>query len=1510
VPQRSGSALVIVPLQNFNVHAPQYTPPVTIAAAITLNSGSQLGILNAWDIDGDGVTYQLDPSNSASILNTISVEPSGVVKLKDSLTNFDKSFMFSVLLRDDGSSCAGTGEIRNLQSKMNVTLIIIEVNMHSPQFVPNRNGENFCELKFQAYENSFFKIEIVAQDDDQRGDNGNITLLAPEINDRSPQNSFSLVQQPQSNRKVAGIVSNLEMFDYESPKYGSNTMNIMFLAEDHGVTRRRGYCFMTIEILDVNDNVPVFAQRTYTIYIHDQYKTRQFNYRFVAIDKDSGLNGQVQYFMVNDNSIANNLFNLALDGTLTIKNNSYMDMVHDTMQFSIYAQDMSPTQNKSEIVTVRVVKSVLKLLPPFFSDFPDPPEIRDISEMTVRGSLLKNFSIVIQTNPADQFLRCLLSPKPNPEWFKFEFLNLNQQLSRSESCYLKIEDPLNYRVASSMVVYMVAEVGNYQMTSTARELKILTIHLKEENINPPKFVTNTIEASVVEGTEDLNKIIAVVKAYDLDKTYPFNAVTYEFDANTNADGFFSINSTTGEIKLMQRIHNKKNIPLEVIAKDGANAYNSNMPNRNSIYVDVKVIDINDNPPVFGQQSYAFDVNEDARPGFVIGRIEVSDEDTESFFNFSISDSTFGIRGIYDSTKSKSHYNYKGSAEIYLNNYLDFNKKNAYSLQIYVSDSQFLSKADLVISVKNVNDRAPVFLNTPYVVYIDEINVPISPIATLSASDDDNIPNDFVFECYSTPSLDKNWFELNPKTGVLKLVKGLDRDLPNGMPVYYLPVSVTDLGSNATVALKSYTTVKIVLNDINDNAPFVTYGTNKPLIINEEDNAGSVELYVVDVDTPKYGPPFSFILDNYTDLFGLGMINCVNCNDRAKYQLFVKKALLREQQQKHYVIPYTVSDNGGLSRTGNLLLTVGDIDNSPQSDGSKQIRMLSYQNSIGSNLFLGTLYVKDRDDWDLITKRASNCITTPAEFDVRAGLQIYGPKSFATFPKNVMNMQCQVTDSAQTTKTARVDFSLDNVDYSDVIDLAGLRLFGIAPESLIKKVELADSSVLDELQRKLMSIIGLSMLDSSNTLKIVTIRGFSSSTDNLIPNQIPSYDVNTFGSDVYFFVRKSKKLVSSRQVYNLLFQNLNQLDSPAYSGSSFLFDLCSGKSSDFCPASSFCKQAYITSRDSLTVDGNATALVGMDTIINPECYCSLENAQAMCYNGGTVVNSSGGSDYYCSCPDGFDGPRCETLSLTFSFSPSSPSHSFALFRAFELCDPMRVEFEFSTERSKGLLLFNGPINRDSVYFIAVEIFNKTLLVHIGYTNVSFPSVVVSDKVWHKVDILMSLNSVQVILDKCNAQTVKIDNYEKMSADKLKTDDVRLSLGGIPPAISINHYYYSVLNVFEYEGCIRNLRVNGGLRDIRLSNNQNEFNLAQNNQQCDCLYNGVCDAFNANSIVKSNEFPWWIILIVVGTLLMLGKLKFEVFYFFYLGFRDENDVSGRLFLCFCLSCYFGDNFGCST
>ena len=144
-----------------------------------------------------------------------------------------------------------------------------------------------------------------------------------------------------------------------------------------------------------------------------------------------------------------------------------------------------------------------------------------------------------------------------------------------------------------------------------------------------------------------------------------------------------------------------------------------------------------------------------------------------------------------------------------------------------------------------------------------------------------------------------------------------------------------------------------------------------------------------------------------------------------------------------------------------------------------------------------------------------------------------------------------------------------------------------------------------------------------------------------------------------------------------------------------------------------------------------------------------------------------------------------------------------------------------------------------------------------------------------------------LDKCQSQNVVLPNYKQMQADPQQSDDVRLSLGGIPPLISTNHFYYSILNVFEYEGCIRNLRVNGDLRNLKLSSNQNDYNLAR--EDCDCKYQIKCTTPDRQALIRSNEFPWWIILIILGALLLLGKLsdlKRSTFFLDSFSFKQKN------------------------
>jgi hypothetical protein len=132
VPSKSSKALVYIPVSNFNMNPPSFDSPVILTAATTLPVGSQIGILNAWDLDGDAVSFSLVRSSDN---NMVDVMPNGSVILKSSL---NKSINLTVRLEDDGSSCGPSNLSRIRQhSDMPVTIKIFEVNMHSPRYFIN-----------------------------------------------------------------------------------------------------------------------------------------------------------------------------------------------------------------------------------------------------------------------------------------------------------------------------------------------------------------------------------------------------------------------------------------------------------------------------------------------------------------------------------------------------------------------------------------------------------------------------------------------------------------------------------------------------------------------------------------------------------------------------------------------------------------------------------------------------------------------------------------------------------------------------------------------------------------------------------------------------------------------------------------------------------------------------------------------------------------------------------------------------------------------------------------------------------------------------------------------------------------------------------------------------------------------------------------------------------------------------------------------------------------------------
>ena len=101
-------------------------PPPSICQSVHSSAYSMPGILTAtmlslrlihwvsfllWHFKSTiGIKFNL-LSDNASILATLTLLPNGVLILQQSLTAFENSFNFTVLLTDDGKSCNETGKI-------------------------------------------------------------------------------------------------------------------------------------------------------------------------------------------------------------------------------------------------------------------------------------------------------------------------------------------------------------------------------------------------------------------------------------------------------------------------------------------------------------------------------------------------------------------------------------------------------------------------------------------------------------------------------------------------------------------------------------------------------------------------------------------------------------------------------------------------------------------------------------------------------------------------------------------------------------------------------------------------------------------------------------------------------------------------------------------------------------------------------------------------------------------------------------------------------------------------------------------------------------------------------------------------------------------------------------------------------------------------------------------------------------------------------------------------------
>ncbi|XP_071755973.1 protocadherin gamma-C5 isoform X1 [Centroberyx gerrardi] len=256
---------------------------------------------------------------------------------------------------------------------------------------------------------------------------------------------------------------------------------------------------------------------------------------------------------------------------------------------------------------------------------------------------------------------------------------------------------------------------------------------------------------------------------------------------------------------------------------------------------IKILDVNDNAPVFEEPVKKVSLLENVAPGTLVTKLNATDADSGQNGELSFLFSKYTPERVLKlfSVDSKS-------GEIRVNGDVDYETASVYHITVQARDGgspAMEGSCNVIVDITDVNDNTPEVTLTSLTSPIREDSAPETVIALISARDLDSGKNGEV-TLKVQPGLP---FKLNSAFGghySLITDGNLDRER---VPEYTVVIMATDAGSPP---LSSRTTFMVKLSDVNDNSP--TFSQPSYSVDIPENNTGSTPIAVVSATDPDLG----------------------------------------------------------------------------------------------------------------------------------------------------------------------------------------------------------------------------------------------------------------------------------------------------------------------------------------------------------------------------------------------------------------------------------------------------------------------------------------------------------------------------------------------------------------------------------------------------------------------------------------------------------------------------------
>jgi protocadherin Fat 4 len=784
----TGTTHVLIRLLDINDNAPQFVE-TSYTGSITENAqpGKTVTLpikIKATDRDiGNNrvVSYSLTGTSNGNFsinATTAVITTSDDADLDREAVN---SYSLTIIVTDSGG----------LSSSVPLKLTVTDENDNSPVFSPNIYKPNILENATVG-----FSVTTVTATDSDIGPNKQI--------------HFGIVSGSGGKFRVdpnTGVVTVDDVLSRELQE--QYVLNIS--ATDGGAVRRVGFASVTITLVDINDNPPVFEKLSYTVNVLENATVGSFVVGVNATDVDDGVNGELTYdILAGDTAI----FAIHRDfGTVTLLRSLDREST-STYTLTIRCSDDGAPKRSAKTVVKVVVLDVNDNSPVFSM----PSYSTSILETVSNGSIL----LVVAATDADLGVngRIEYSLLQNSSLFSIDnptlgLITLKGHLDREAS------DKISFTVIAR-------DLGDPQMSA----LTTVTLNILDLNDNNPIFSQTSYQGQV---KENLPSGVSLLTVNATEKDV--NIISY-FITGGNEAGLFKMDSKTGLVSTNASL-NREKTALHILSVTALDDHSN--PRHALTSVVINVLDQNDNPPVFLFPSYDATLLEDAHVGTVLSIISLVATDGDINENAQLSYFLEADGNINDTFS----INIK-TAVISTTAKLDREKLSSYKLTVTVTDGgtpQLSNNATVSITVLDVNDHTPVFLKSSYSSNFSEDVFGGHPVAIVEATDED-IDNNAEITYHIIDGAEGK-FIIAPSSGVVTTTAEFDYELKK---VYKLTVMALDGGTypkqrNSTVPL----TVNIL--DVNDNSPiFSAMSYSATLSENTTTDSSVVNLSATDDDS--------------------------------------------------------------------------------------------------------------------------------------------------------------------------------------------------------------------------------------------------------------------------------------------------------------------------------------------------------------------------------------------------------------------------------------------------------------------------------------------------------------------------------------------------------------------------------------------------------------------------------------------------------------------------------------